>query len=95
MYKGGDSDQPNTYVVPLRTETYTESAHIAIRNEQGAFTEHMTAGERNDILADFVIIKQFLRTGDWTFEIVAQLPDGEVLFAVSLTQFLEGEPRNA
>ena len=32
----------------------------------------------------------FLRTGEWTFEIVTRLEDGRCLFAISVVQFLEG-----
>ena len=61
---------------------------------------------RNDILTDYWIPGPFVQTGVWTFEVEASLPEGEkeggeggevregkgaCLFALTLTQWLEGE----
>ncbi|KAK4982900.1 hypothetical protein LTR50_007526 [Elasticomyces elasticus] len=91
VYPDGYRDEPTTYTVPLRTKAYAELAHIAVRNATGANVDHLTISGANDILADMLILRQFLRTEEWTFEIVAKLADGTCLFAMSLTQWLKGD----
>lgn len=86
----GKRENPQTYTVPLRTTAFTDTAHIAIRDGAGAYVDHLRSSGRNDILADYWIPGLFLRTGTWTFEVVARLGDGACLFALSSTQWLEG-----
>jgi hypothetical protein len=76
--------------VPLRTTAFSDVAHLSIRNATGAYVEHLMSSGRNDILTDYFIPGMFLRTGTWTFEVVAELGDGACLFAIALTQWLEG-----
>ncbi|KAK4994554.1 hypothetical protein LTR66_005443 [Elasticomyces elasticus] len=93
VYPDGRPDEPDTYNIPLRAEAYSKVAHIAVRNATGAHVDCLTLSGPNDILADMLIPGQFLRTGEWTFEIVAKLADGTCLFAMSLTRQLEGSLR--
>ena len=76
--------------MPLRTTAFSDVAHLSIRNATGAYVEHLMSNGRNDILTDYFIPGMFLRTGTWTFEVVAELGDGTCLFAIALTQWLEG-----
>ena len=45
------------------------------------------------MLADILILGQFLLPGEWTSKIVAKLADGTCSFAMSITQKLEGTLR--
>jgi hypothetical protein len=80
-----------SYTVPLRTTAFGP-AHLSIRNAT-AYVEHLSSSGSNDILVDYWIPGMFLRTGTWTFEVVAELEDGTCLFAMSLTQWLEGRAK--
>nr|POF17826.1 hypothetical protein CFP56_13238 [Quercus suber] len=93
VYEDGSTEESRTYTIPLRTRTYRADAHIAIRNASGIHVEFLSVNGPNDILADFEILRQFLRSGDWTFEVVGRLADETCLFAVSLTQWLNGDLR--
>lgn len=77
-----------TYTIPLKTATFGDNAHLAVRNATGAYGGPLTPG-RNDVLADFLIPGLFLRTGWWTFQIEGVLPDGRWLFCVKTRQWLE------
>ncbi|KAK4987767.1 hypothetical protein LTR50_004420 [Elasticomyces elasticus] len=90
IYPDRERMEPTTYTIPLRTKAYADFAHIAVRDAAGAHVDHLTISGANDILADMLILGPFLRTGEWTFEIVAKLADGTCLFAMSLTQWLKG-----
>jgi len=90
VYQDGTPAGARTYTVPLRTTSFG-LAHLSIRNSTGVYTDHLTSGGTNDILTDYWIPGMFLRTGTWTFEVVASLRDGTCLFAMSLTQWLEGQ----
>lgn len=85
----GSSEGPQTYTVPLRTTAFNDVAHVSIRNARGAHVEYLTGG-RNDILADFQFPTMFVKRGTWTFDFVAKFADDNCLFAISLTQWLEG-----
>ncbi|KAM4066416.1 hypothetical protein HRG_000520 [Hirsutella rhossiliensis] len=85
----GQHEDPKTYTVPLCTTAFGDAAHLSIRNATGAYVDHLGGGT-NDILVDCAIPSVFLQTGTWTFETVASLDDGTCLFAMSLTQWLEG-----
>jgi hypothetical protein len=91
-YPDGRSDEPETYTMPLTT-AYTTMMHLTIRDSEGAQAEYLTNGWNNDIVFDMWILGMFVCTGTFTVEIAAELADGRTLFALSLTQFLEGERR--
>jgi len=57
--------------------------------------DFLTSGGDNDILLDMWIISQWIRAGDWTFAVSAELADGRTLFAVTLTQYLKGGLRTS
>ncbi|KAL9106464.1 MAG: hypothetical protein Q9227_008495 [Pyrenula ochraceoflavens] len=86
----GKHEDAKSYTVPLRTTAFADAAHLSIRDATGAYVDYLSSSGRNDILTDSVIPGMFLRTGTWTFEVVAKLDDGTCLFAISLTQYLEG-----
>lgn len=73
--------------------TYNRYAHLAIRNSEGAHVDSLSVLGANDILLDMWILGDWMRAGDWTFAFVAELADGRNLFAVSLTQYLDGKLR--
>jgi hypothetical protein len=77
--------------VPLRTTAFGDAAHLSIRKARAAYVEHLTASAIHDIITDCSIPGIFLRTGLWKFEVVARLGDERCLFAVELTQWLEGK----
>lgn len=87
-FASGGSQEPRTYTIPLKTASYGDNAHLAIRNATGAYVESLSAG-RNDVLADFLILGLFLRTGWWTFYVEGVLPDGGCLFCFGMRQWLE------
>ncbi|RYP65608.1 hypothetical protein DL771_008216 [Monosporascus sp. 5C6A] len=91
-FPDGERGDPKTYTIPLRTTAFGDKGHISIRDAEGAFVDYITSSGRNDIVTDFSIPSVFLRTGLWTFEVEARLGDGTCLFAMSLTQWLEGRP---
>ncbi len=89
VYPDGSKEGATTYTVPLRTKSFGP-AHLSLRNSTGDYIDHLTSNDFNDILTDYWIPGMFLRTGTWTFEVMASLEDGTCLFALSVTQFLEG-----
>ena len=94
--KGKGELGPVTYTIPLRTAELAEGAHLSIRNATGTYVDHMALECRNDILTDYWIPGMFVKTGTYTFEIEALLGEGKegtCLFALTLTQWLEGQNR--
>jgi hypothetical protein len=85
----GSSEEPQTYTIPLRTAAFADMAHVSIRDARGAHVDNLTGG-RNDILADFEIPTVFVQRGTWTFDVIVRFGDGQCLFAISLTHWLEG-----
>ncbi|KAM0691516.1 hypothetical protein Q7P36_010287 [Cladosporium allicinum] len=85
--------ETKTVTRPLQTTAFDEMTHLTIRDSEGTTVKHLVARGSNDILIDTWIIGMFVTTGQWTFEIAAELADGRTLFALTLTQFLEGEMR--
>ena len=83
----GETQDPQTYEVPLKTASLGQHAHLSIRNATG-ITDCLTPGQ-NDILTDYWIPGMFLQTGLWTFQVEGVLEDGRHLFCMSLTQRLE------
>ncbi|RYC55615.1 hypothetical protein CHU98_g10597 [Xylaria longipes] len=90
VLESGKHDDPVTYTVPFRTTAFGEHGHISIRESGGSYVDYMTYDGRYDVLADCELPSMFVGTGTWTFEIVAKLGDETCLFALSLTQWLEG-----
>lgn len=92
-YPDGSSDEPQTYTIPLQTMAYNDHAHFSIRDVAGTHVDYITTGGANDALLDMRIFGDFIRAGDWTFAIAAELEDGRTLFALMLTQYLGGSLR--
>lgn len=72
---------------------YNDNSHLAIRNSEGTHVEYLSPEGANDILLDMWILGMFIRKGEWTFGVEAELEDGRCLFALELTQFLDGSLR--
>lgn len=90
----GDVDSGPPLVFPLKTIARSSLiGHFAIRDEDGRYVDHLTVEGQNDLLADNVFMGMFTKPGEYTFEVVARLHDETCLFAVSLTQWLDGEVR--
>ncbi|KAH7337908.1 hypothetical protein BKA66DRAFT_435375 [Pyrenochaeta sp. MPI-SDFR-AT-0127] len=81
---------PREYTIPLRTIAFQTFAHVSIRDTTGNYMAHLTAGNMNDILTDYMIPAMFIERGTWNFGVLAELEDGRYLFAIELTQWLEG-----
>ncbi|RYO95298.1 hypothetical protein DL764_007717 [Monosporascus ibericus] len=92
VFPDSERGERRTYTIPLRTRAFGDAAHLSIRDAEGAFVNYITSSGRNDIVTDFSIPSVFVQTGMWTFEVEARLGDGTCLFAMSLTQWLEGRP---
>lgn len=88
----GGSQGPITYTIPLKTTSFGDNAHLAIRNATGAYVGGLSPGW-NDVLTDNWIPGLWLRTGWWTFEVEGVLPDGRCLFCFKMRQWLEGQGR--
>jgi hypothetical protein len=90
VYANGDIDEHESITLPLRTSTYREDAHLAIRDAEGSHVDYLTMGGPNDILLDMALPGWAMRSGQYTFEVVARLEDGTCLFAIALAQRLKG-----
>lgn len=86
----GGSQEPVTYTIPLKTTSFGDNAHLAIRNATGAYVEGLSSG-LNDVLTDNWIPGMFLQTGWWTFRVEGVLPDGRCVFCFQTKEWLEGE----
>jgi hypothetical protein len=89
-YPNGQSDEPETYTIPLKAMAYNDNSHLAIRDAEGRHVEYLSAEGANDVLLDMWILGMFIRKGEWKFRVEAELEDGRCLFALELTQFLNG-----
>jgi hypothetical protein len=69
---------------------YNDNSHLTIRNAEGAHVEYLSADGANDVLLDMWILGMFIRRGEWKFGVEAELEDGRCLFALELTQSLDG-----
>jgi hypothetical protein len=85
----GGRKEPSTTTIPLRSNG-NMNARISIFETYGSFVDHLTVGVRVDILGDARIPSIFVEKGTWTFEFVARSGDGTCLFAMTLTQWLDG-----
>jgi hypothetical protein len=76
----------------VKTTSFNDLAHLTIRDAGGLQVEHMPSSDTTGILVDYVIPAMFLKSGTWTFKVDARVGDAEntCLFAMSLTQWLEG-----
>jgi hypothetical protein len=92
-YRDGTSDEPETHTIPLQTSAHMDLMHLAIRDSEGLHVDHLTVGGSNDILLDIWVLGMFIRKGDWTIAFAAELEDGRNLFALTLTQYIEGALR--
>lgn len=92
-YQDGSSDEPQTYTIPFQTMAYNDHAHLSIRDATGTHVDYMTTVGANDVLLDMWIFGDFIRAGDWTFAVAAELGDGRTLFALVLRQYLGGSQR--
>lgn len=94
VYPNGEVEDPESITIPLEATVFNMYTHLSIRNEEGEHVEHLTTAGANDILLDWgLLIGDYMRAGDWTFDVAAELPDGRTLFALTLTQFLNGRSR--
>ncbi|PYH64408.1 uncharacterized protein BO88DRAFT_458232 [Aspergillus vadensis CBS 113365] len=95
VYPDGSRDDEVSTTGPFRTTPFNDLAHLTIRNARGVQVDYMPSSGRSDILLDFQILKMFLRTGMWTYKVDARAGDVDntCLFALSMTQWLEGELR--
>ena len=93
VHENGERTEPATRTIAMRTFKAAEHAQLTIRDADGEQTEFLTLGHYNDILGHMWIPAQFLRSGEWTFEVVAKLEDETCLFAMTFTQYLVGKLR--
>lgn len=95
VHPDGSYEDPSSLTIPLRTTPVNDLAHLVIRDATGAQTDHLPSSGRGEILLDFQFPTMFLRSGMWTFKVDARLGDKDnmCLFAMSLTQWLEGGMR--
>ncbi|KAB8223361.1 hypothetical protein BDV33DRAFT_188998 [Aspergillus novoparasiticus] len=92
VYPDGSHDNEDSTTGPLKTTPFNDLAHLTIRNARGVQVDYMPSSDRSDILLDFQIPTMFLRSGMWTFKVDARAGDVDntCLFAMTLTQWLEG-----
>ncbi|KAF7184438.1 hypothetical protein CNMCM7691_005258 [Aspergillus felis] len=92
VYPDGSHDNEDSATGPLKTTPFNEFAHLTIRNASGVQVDYMPSSDRSDILLDFQIFTMFLRSGMWTYKVDARVGDADntCLFAMKLTQWLEG-----
>ncbi|RAH68025.1 uncharacterized protein BO66DRAFT_421893 [Aspergillus aculeatinus CBS 121060] len=92
VYPDGSIDNEDSATGPLRTTPFDDLAHLTIRNTSGVQVDYMASSGRSDILLDFQFLTMFLRSGMWTFKVDARAGDQDntCLFAMKLTQWLEG-----
>jgi hypothetical protein len=63
VYANGDIDEPEGITLPLRTSTYREDAHLAIRDAEGSHVDYLTMGGPNDVLLDMALPGWAMRSG--------------------------------
>lgn len=94
VYPNGEVEDSMSITIPLEATVFNIYTHLSIRNESGAYVDYLTTAGANDILLDWgLLMGDYMRAGDWTFDVAAELPDGRTLFALTLTQFLNGRWR--
>ncbi|KAL6232378.1 hypothetical protein BDW75DRAFT_217861 [Aspergillus navahoensis] len=92
VYADGSHDDERSVTFPLKTTPFNALAHLSIRDSRGVQVDYLPSSDSSDILVDFQFLPMFLRSGLWTFKVDARLGDEDntCLFAMSLTQWLEG-----
>ncbi|KAL3447268.1 hypothetical protein BJX65DRAFT_308326 [Aspergillus insuetus] len=92
VYADGSHDDEQSYTVPLKTIPFARLAHLVIRDARGVQVDYLPSSDDSDILVDFQFLPMFMESGMWTFKVDARLGDSDdtCLFAMSLTQWLEG-----
>ncbi|PYH30439.1 uncharacterized protein BO87DRAFT_400472 [Aspergillus neoniger CBS 115656] len=92
VYSDGSHDDEHSTTGPLRTTSFNDLAHLTMRDARGVQVDYVPSSGRSDILLDFQILTMFLRTGMWTYKVDARAGDVDntCLFALSMTQWLEG-----
>ncbi|KAE8130663.1 hypothetical protein BDV38DRAFT_291788 [Aspergillus pseudotamarii] len=92
VYPDGSHGNEDSTTGPLKTTPFNDLAHLTIRNARGVQVDYMPSSDRSDILLDFQIPTMFLRSGMWTYKVDARVGDVDntCLFAMTLTQWLEG-----
>ena len=92
VYADGSHDNEDSTTGPLKTTPFNDLAHLTIRDARGVQVDYLPSSGRSDILLDFQIPTMFLRSGMWTYKVDARAGDVDntCLFAMKLTQWLEG-----
>jgi hypothetical protein len=86
----GTHEDESHHTAPLRSTDGPGGAHVTIRNETGSYVEHLSSSGSHDILTDCILPSIFIKPGMWTWKLVARLEDETCLFAVTLTQWMDG-----
>jgi len=89
----GTHEDERHYTAPLRSTDGPSGAHVFIRNEKGLFVEHLSSSGSHDIVTDCILPSIYIKAGTWTWKLVARLEDETCLFAVALTQWMDGNMR--
>ncbi|KAL4981296.1 hypothetical protein BDW68DRAFT_172606 [Aspergillus falconensis] len=92
VYEDGGHDDEKSYTFPLKTTSFNNNAHITIRDARGNQVDYLPSSGGGGILVDYWIPSMFMKSGTWIFTVDARLRDenSTCLFAMSLTQWLEG-----
>jgi len=93
-YPDDEAEDTISLTYPLRSSGGQLSffdQHLSIRDDSGTWVDFLTMDYRNEIFLDFHLPGWLMRSGLYTFEVVAGLEDGTCLFAMSLTQEMEGD----
>ncbi|KAL2808440.1 hypothetical protein BJX63DRAFT_439397 [Aspergillus granulosus] len=92
VYLDGSHDDEQSVIIPFKTTPFNDIAHLTIRDASGTQVDYMPSSDQSDVLLDFQIPTMFLKSGIWTFKVDARLGDKDntCLFAMSLTQWLDG-----
>ncbi|KAL4874380.1 hypothetical protein BJY04DRAFT_226127 [Aspergillus karnatakaensis] len=93
IYADGSMADEQSLTLPLKTMGLSDEAHLVIRDSDGHGIEYMSSSDRNDFLLDFQLPFWWLRSGLWTFKVDVRLGDADntCLFALALTQWLDGD----
>lgn len=92
QYSDGSHADEESITIPLKTIPINDVAHLMIRDAGGRQVDYLPSSDQSDIILDFGIPTTFLKSGMWTFKVDARVGDKDntCLFAMSLTQWLEG-----
>ncbi|KAL2851355.1 hypothetical protein BJX68DRAFT_275335 [Aspergillus pseudodeflectus] len=95
VYADGTHDDEQFITLPLRTTPFNDLAHLTLRDARGVQVDYLPSSEESEILLDFQIPTIWLRSGMWTFKVDARAGDvdDKCLFAMSMTQWLDGDLR--